>query len=85
MVSIWSMLSQHKGEWGEGGHRGGELGLPVMGTNLAPNRRLPKVKPAALTQRRPMPKLEVAATMLVASMSLIMAKAPKYVNPLTAP
>ena len=59
--------------------------MPVTGTILAPNRRLPKVKPAALAQRRPMPKLEVLATSLLAAMFLIMANAPNDVCPFTTP
>lgn len=59
--------------------------MPVTGTILAPNRRLPKVKPAALAQRRPMPKLEVLTTVLLAAMFLIMANAPKDVCPLKVP
>lgn len=74
---------QGVGEWGS--PRCCEGGLPVMGTSLAPNRRLPTVRPAALAQRRPIPKLALPATSLVASMCLIMAKAPNNVTPLVAP
>ena len=56
-----------------------------MGTSLAPNRRLPKVKPAALAQRKPIPKLEVLATSWLAAMFLIMANAPNEVAPLNVP
>ena len=61
------------------------IGLPVTGTILAPNRRLPRVRAAALAQRKPMPRLEEAGTSLVLAISIIMAKIPKDVWPLTAP
>lgn len=62
-----------------------EVSLPVTGTILAPNSRLPRVKPAALAQRRPMPRVEEPATSLVLAISIIMAKIPKNVWQLKAP
>ena len=56
-----------------------------MGTILAPNRRLPKVKPAVLAQRSSIPKLEVHATSLLAAIFLIITNTPYDVAPFMLP